>query len=66
VADWYALGAVTATPSVGTPFTVTVPVIKHGSDADSAGGIDRLITTAINRITVLFNKRSIFNIDSPG
>ena len=58
----------TETPAVGTPFTVTVPVIRHGSVvSDSAGDIDMLnmmaatINTFVDTLIDLF----IIDMDSP-
>lgn len=65
---WYALGAVTLTPAVGTPLTVTVPAIRHGSAvSDNAGEIEMLnmIAATINTVVGKFVDLLIIDIDSP-
>ncbi len=58
----------TETPAVGTPFTVTVPDIRHGSAvSDNAGEIEMLNTIAatINTLMDKLIDLLIIDIDSP-
>jgi hypothetical protein len=59
---------VTETPAVGTPFTVTVPDMRHGSAvSDNAGKIEMLnmIAMAINTFMDILVDLFIIDIHSP-
>jgi hypothetical protein len=59
---------VTETPAVGTPFTVTVPAIRHGRFvSDSAGKIDilNMIAMTISKFMDILVDLFIIDIHSP-